>query len=164
MLVACNHCGISFDHALGRCVACGSEYVPTTEEKLALLTADVEDWLRSGAGRTQVFDCLTGEYDLSEQDAQTVVSAARQALRRDSRRHGQYIAGSGVVLLIVALLVYLFTGGLVVATGCLIVGGAMLVLGLLKAATGWNLTGRDDEPDGDAAWLASLTRGFGWGR
>ena len=52
-----------------------------------------------------------------------------------------------MVLLLIGALVYLFTAGFVMASGCLAVGGAMLALGLLKAVTGWNITGHDDDTD-----------------
>ena len=101
MLVQCTGCGVSYEHSLRRCVACGAEHVPGDEEKLQLCAADAQRWLESGAKRLQVHARLTGEHGLSEQDADGVIRAAQQVLRRQARQHGRYIAGSGAVLLLV---------------------------------------------------------------
>ena len=147
MLVQCTGCGISYEHSLRRCVACGASYVPGNEERLRLCAADAQKWLESGAKRSQVRARLIWEQRLSEEEADGVVAAARRELRRQARQHGRYVAGSGMVLLLVGAFIYVFTGGFVIASGCLAVGGAMLALGLLKAVTGWNITGHDDDPD-----------------
>jgi hypothetical protein len=145
MLVTCSQCGVGFDHALGRCIACGAEYAPSGEERVAVLTHDAEGWLQRRSRPAVVVRRLIDEFGVDEAEASLIVQRANRTLRDESRRHGAYVATSGIVLLLIAGAVHFLTVGSIIAIGCLALGGAMVVIGGLKAFTGWNITGHDDE-------------------
>lgn len=144
MLVQCGSCGVSFDHSMGRCIACGSEYVPTRDELLEQMRVRAVNLLESGAKCGDAVRDIEESAGLSHVESQEVVRDAVGRLRTRSRQQGRHIAASGIVLLAIALGVYVLFQGLVIATGCIALGGVMVLIGVLKAATGWNLTGHDD--------------------
>lgn len=145
MLVTCSQCGVGYDHTLGRCVACGTAYAPSKDERIAILTADTEERLRKRAKRADVFQRLVSEQGVSETEAQAIIEAARATLREQARQQGGYLVVSGIVLLVIAAAVNVLTLGFRIVIGCLALGGAMLVIGALKVVTGWNITGHDEE-------------------
>lgn len=156
MLVTCKNCGVSFAPSLVKCVACGVEHVPSAEERAASLTVEAEQWLQAGGRRQQVLDRLTGELGCANRDAEEILSRAIQGIRRRSRQQGRHMILSGVVLLVGAALVSVLTlalafasGVFVVASGLLLWGALLIVFGTIKATTGWNITGHDDDDDDD---------------
>lgn len=144
MLAECGEGGVQFDHAMQRCIACDATYQPNGEERQAVLARDAEAWLREKLKPNIVLMRLIEESGTSESEADTNLEAARHVLRKGSKQQGAWIASSGLVLLGIAAAVHLLTLGFRIAIGCLAFGIPMVLLGLLKATNGWNITGNDD--------------------
>jgi len=144
MLVKCQNCGVSFDHKMGRCAVCKTVVAASGEERVAMLTEEATNWRRNGYGVAFVRDRLAREHNLTNLDLDDVMRRSNAVLRNQSRAHGRHIVVSGMVLLLIAGATYVFTRGFIVASGCLTLGLAMIVLGEIKIITGWNITGRDD--------------------
>ena len=144
MLVKCRNRGVEFDHKLGRCVACGTVPEPTDEERAAALVEDATAWLADGARPALARKRLIDEFRLPERLAEDVLADARAVRKAKARSHGRRLVTSGVVLLVIAVGVFLFTGGLAVASGCLALGVLMVLFGEIKIVTGWNITRHDE--------------------
>ena len=144
MLTKCQYCGVSFDHKLGRCAACGTVPQPTDEERAALLAEDAAARLRDGHKPAFVRQWLSEEHHLPESLTDGVLQQAQATVKAEARSRGRRILHSGLALLRIAAAAYVFTGGILIATGCLVLGGAMAIAAQLQVITGWNLTGRDE--------------------
>lgn len=144
MLVTCRKCGVSFAGGFPRCVSCGEVFAPTESETQELAGAAAVQMLEKGLREREVRRSLVEDYGLPQIDVDFVMADAVATLRQRGKSQGRAIAGSGLALLSIAFAAWIFTGGHLIATGCLALGASMVVLGGIKAWTGWNLTGNDD--------------------
>lgn len=144
MLVTCKQCGVSFADSLGQCISCGAAFVPSASESEEVARSAAVRMLESEASKKDVRRRLVDELRLGEMQAEQVLSDAVRVVRERAKSQGRAIASSGFLLLLIALGVLFLTGGRLLTIGCFAFGGVMVLVGGIKASTGWNLTGHDD--------------------
>jgi hypothetical protein len=67
---------------------------------------------------------------LSQSEIAQAVSEGWRAVSEEFRRECQYLLGTGCTLFAIGVVVFVATGGVLIALGCLGVGGGMMLGGL----------------------------------
>ena len=143
MLVQCQACGVQFPFGKDRCISCGERYRSRPEDYEPAVVPRVVNWLLSRMTEQSVRCELIKQFDIPPTDAEEILRLARATIRTRNREHGGKVAISGLALIVVSAVIFALTGGIVFAIGAAFLGLAMLVFGLFKRITGWNITGHD---------------------
>lgn len=145
MLVTCQNCGVQFAFEASKCISCGVHYQVGPQDFEEVVAPRVADWLKAKNSKEHIRSRLIDEYGVSDTDTQEILRMATARVRAGNREHGGKIAAGGCLLMFGAAVLLVVTGGLVFGYGAGGVGLAMLLVGLLKRVTGWNITGHDDD-------------------
>jgi hypothetical protein len=159
MLVRCKTCGVSSAGTFGRCIACGEEFELTPDEAERRNRELPLRLLETETPKEEVGRVLAVDHGLTQSEVDFAIKDASAIVRRRAKRHGHYLATSGLMLLFGALGVQIVFGGFVIAVGLIAWGFAMLTVGLIKAWTGWNLVSEDEE---ETTTIESLRDGTLW--
>jgi hypothetical protein len=128
---------------MDRCPICRAEYVQTEAEKLKDVRRQA--WLRMfqgiaiGEPVNLLRDELMADARVSSEQAGVFIELAKGRLRQISRDRGIRLFAFGLMLWFIAFMVLALTGGFLIATGCVAIGFASVVVGAIKMITGWNL-------------------------
>lgn len=137
MLVHCAQCGVSFDHARGRCIACDATYEPVGEDRISVFASEVENWMNTGATQRTSSQRLIDELGATPEEATRAVSLVNSRLGEEFRQRGVSLTIAGVVLITIGIGVSVLPlVGAIAGLACIVVGGVVLLNGLVRTWTG----------------------------
>lgn len=139
MLRVCTACNANFAENMSRCPICQHEYVQTEQERHREQWAVLFRRMAHGEKKSYLKHWLEQDVGLSSEQSAAWMKFAEQQLRRVSRDRGLRLLCFGLLLWFIAFVSLAITGGIVIATGCVAIGFASIIVGTIKLLTGWNL-------------------------
>ena len=145
MLIQCKNCNVSFDDQFGKCIACGSKIRLSPEEEFQQCIVLAKQWLGQRKKTKDIFSELAFHTPLPSEKIREAIQTAKEQRRIASRNHGLQIAGTGLLLMLASLGLWIISFGIKLELKLLAVGAVFFIAGLLKVLTGWNITGHDED-------------------